>query len=267
MSDSDALEAKSDEAVTHYILKSTVPLLADAAPSPWILGTGTLFEHEGRHFIVTAAHILKTDANDLSSPDIDLSAIACPTGLVGATIITLGSIDVFRPAPPSNLDVVVLELKDDEVVQTLKGGWTFLGFDTVDPFPAQGRFLLTGFLYDGRTWDGRNIGQRCLKLATDPLDHIPTVNDPEPQFDRFFLLRDKAEMPDGSLREIPPLPGMSGASLWSFHQPAGLWSPEKAVKIVAVQSSYMRGKWFRCFDWEAVRLIFRTPEVGLRCPP
>ena len=55
------LDQQQDALVSRYVLEVTIPLFTDG---PKILGMSTLFTHEGRHFIVTAAHILKVDPND-----------------------------------------------------------------------------------------------------------------------------------------------------------------------------------------------------------
>jgi hypothetical protein len=264
MTDEQIIDGQKDAAITGFILEATIPLLADG---PKVLGTGTLFTHEDRYFIVTAAHILKVDEDDPTSADIELTGIAFPTGRSRATLVTLGTFVVHRPAPPSRVDVVVLELQDGEAIAALKKGWRFLGFDAVAPFPFNARFILSGFPLAGATWDGQNVGQNFLTLATDPLHYVPKVKHPEPAVDRFFYLEDKGQLLNGSFREIPELKGLSGGSLWAYAESAGLWSPATALKIVAVQSSYSRGKWIRCADWKAVRYIFNKPEIGFQTPP
>ena len=264
MNSGQIIDVQKDAALFGYVVEATVPLLADG---PTVLGTGTLFTHEGRHFIMTAAHILKVDHNNPESDDIDLAGIAVPNGRSHATIFTLGSFTVHRPASPSRVDVVVLELLDAKSVNTLKRGWRFLGFDAAGPFPTGARFILAGFPKAGATWDGKNVGQNFLMLATDELTHTPRLKDLEPTVDRFFHLEEEGELLDGSLRTIPELNGMSGASVWAYTEPSGLWSPSAALKAVAVQCSYSPGRWFRCVDWAAVRYILNKPEIGFRSPP
>jgi hypothetical protein len=261
------LNDEQDAVIGAYVLQVTIPLLTDGNPAPRIRGTGTLFTHEERYFIVTAAHIFKEDEDDPSSADIDLTEVACPTGLVDAKLRRLGKFSLYRPPSPSRVDAAIVELHDGETIETLKNGWQFLALDAVAPFPFNARFMVTGFLYEGVKWDGNNVGQRFLKLTTDPLHYVPETAFPEPSVDRFFYLQDQAPRPDGSWRDIPKLQGLSGGSLWAYTEPPGLWSASKAVKIVAVQSSYLRGKWIRCTDWSAVRSIFREPEIGFHTPP
>lgn len=261
------LDEQKHSAIINYVNASTIPLLADATEAPDILGTGTLFQHEDRYFIITAAHILKSDPDNPCSQDIDLTAIAYPTRKIDAKLMTLGPFEVYRPQPPSRVDVVVLELKDRETISALNKAWRFLGFDKVAPFPFNARFLLSGYPVEGVSWDGQKVGQNFLSITTDALDHVPSVQFPEPTVDRFFYLEDEGQLPDGSSRKLPALQGLSGASLWAYNEPTGIWDASKAMKIVGVQSSYLRGQWFRCVDWCAVRHILRTPIVGFQSPP
>ena len=146
------IDIQKDSALFGYVVEATVPLLADG---PTVLGTGTLFTHEGRHFVVTAAHILKVDHNNPDSDDIDLTGIAVPNGRSRATIFTLGSFTVHRPAPPSRVDVAVLELLDADSIAKLKRGWSFLGFDAAGPFPTGARFISQGFRRPARRGTAR----------------------------------------------------------------------------------------------------------------
>jgi hypothetical protein len=53
-----------------FIQHVTLPLILNSTPAPIILGTATIFRIEGRTFIVTAAHTLKSDPDDPYSGDI-----------------------------------------------------------------------------------------------------------------------------------------------------------------------------------------------------
>lgn len=123
----------------------------------------------------------------------------------------------------------------------------------------------SGYPWEGAKIIGDNIRQRFLKITTDPLHYVPAVQFPDPTSDRFFYLQKEGQLLDGSLREIPNLQGMSGASLWASSEPAELWTPSKALKVVAVQSSFKRGEWFRCTDWAAIIHLFR--RIGFKSPP
>lgn len=51
-----------------------------------------------------------------------------------------------------------------------------------------------------------------------------------------------ASHPSGRLAETPNLEGVSGASVWALTNRAeGLWTPEKVLKVVAIQASFKHG--------------------------
>lgn len=77
----NVLNDERDAAICAYVYIVTIPLLADGKAAPRILSTGTLFNHEQRYFIVTAAHIFKEDEDDPSKADIDLKEVAYPAAL------------------------------------------------------------------------------------------------------------------------------------------------------------------------------------------
>jgi hypothetical protein len=256
------------QAIHSFILRVTLPLLKESGEVPEILGTATLFRTGDRVFLVTAAHILKEDENDLSSADIDLTSIAFPSGPTNASLHTLGAIEVYRAPPEENIDVAVLEVKSPEIIEMIEKGWGFLKFDQVAQREEGNRFILSGFLVEGVRWDGRNVGQAMLTLATDPLHYIPDVSHPAPTVDQFYYLQKDGELADGSSRPIPNLKGLSGASIWSYaHSTSPFWDPSKALRVVAVQSTAKRGEWFRGVDWAAVNAILASPVVGLEHPP
>jgi len=256
-----------EEAVNLYILSVTLPLLADVdSEEPKVLGTGTLIRHEDRLFIVTALHVLKEDQQDLQSPDIDFERVAFPTAPIKGKIHTLGSICVYRPKAAPTLDVVIIEIIDDEVRGVLADGWRAISLDQVAPFPADGPMMANGYLLEGASAKDGNIGQKFFNLGTEPLDHVPEVEDAT-EFDRFLLLKREGQLADGAFGEMPSLRGMSGTSVWTLRKIEGLWDPTIALKAVGIQTSAKPGHFVRCLEWSAALGIFRSTEVGFSSPP
>ncbi len=62
-----------------------------------------------------------------------------------------------------------------------------------------------------------------------------------------------------------PLEGCSGASIWQYEEPkaGALWSPERCLKIVGVQSAYRKDQYFRAKSWAAVLEIMRQTDDRL----
>jgi len=279
------------KAVDAFILKVSLPLLTDASERMAVLGTGTLFHINERYFIVTAAHILKEDPDDFSSPDIDLSAIAYPSRLQDAPssalhpavsnklrpgafkslrpapLNTLGPFEVFRLKMPCKTDVAVLELKSSSTIAVLKEGWGFLTLRNVGAPPDDCTdFILAGYLFEGATFKAEIVTQRVFSLQTNLLDYLPEVEFPEPGIDQFYYLPENLEAGNPP-QKVTSLNGLSGASIWAYvdfpHNNA-LWDASLALRVVGVQSSAKMGHWFRGFDWAAVKSILGNDDLGLR---
>jgi hypothetical protein len=257
----DGLAANEAAALQRFILSVSLPILIDGEkqPEPW--GTGTLFNIEDRHFLVTAAHVLS---------GVDLAKLAYPTGLSNAALHTFGDFEIFRPEPPAAVDVAIVEFKSAETIERLTSGWSFPGLDSVALSGCyRGRFIVAGYPVDVHRFDGDQVKQSMLTLTTDSLDYTPHVDEPQPDFDQFFYHAAEGAQLDGTTQKMPRLNGASGASIWVYLgvPTPGLWSPSSATKIVGVQVSAKHGVWFRGAAWSAVHEIFRSDKVGLSIPP
>lgn len=273
------LEQAQHTLLNNYRLQFTLPILSEPPKSFVLLGTGTLFEHEDRYFIVTADHIFRTGEDDPNSPLIDMTTVGVPVeprraGAGAAEMVTLGSHHVYRITLPVLIDVIVVELLDPKTISTLKAGWSFLSFARAeDVATTDDRFVITGFMGQGLRFDTATnvVSQAMLNLETDYLHYTPQVKDPVPQFDLFFYLQADMANVDGTQRTVTTLRGLSGGPIWAVRDIANgkLWMPSKAMKIVAIQSSEFQGqeKWSRGSRWSAIQQILRQPDVGLQNPP
>ena len=270
------------KAVHAFILRASLPLLADAGERMAVLGTGTLFYINERYFIVTAAHILKEDPDDFNSPGIDLTAIAYPSRLQSAAsntfhpaassalrpaaLNTLGPFEVFRPKMPFKTDVAVLELKSSSTIAVLKEGWGFLTLRNVGTPDSCANFILAGYLFEGATFKAGIVTQKVLSIQTSLLDYLPEVEFPEPGIDQFYYLPENLEAGDPP-QKVTSLKGLSGASIWAyvnFTPSSALWDASLALQVIGVQSSAKIGCWFRGVDWAVVKSILRNDDVGIR---
>ncbi|MBZ9843362.1 hypothetical protein LB529_13385 [Mesorhizobium sp. CA5] len=273
------LEQAQHALLNNYRLKFTLPLFSEPPDGFALLGTGTLFEHEDRYFIVTADHIFRTDQDDPHSALIDMTTVGVPTdprpaGAGAAPIVTLGNHIVYRLTLPVLIDVIVVELLGPKTIATLKAGWSFLPFSQAeDVAAADDRFVITGFMAQGLKFDPdtKKVGQAMLNLETDYLHYTPEVKHPVPKFDLFFYLQSDMTNVDGTQRTVTTLKGLSGGPIWAVRDISKdeVWMPSRAMKIVAIQSSELqsREKWSRGFRWSAVQQILRQPDVGLEHPP
>ncbi len=86
-----------------------------------------------------------------------------------------------------------------------------------------------------------------------------------PELDLFFNYDNTVTTLYGKELETSELPGTSGASVWQIDNETrlGIWSPELAIKVVGVQSSYLRNKYFRAKNWWAVAKAFSNIDDDL----
>jgi hypothetical protein len=265
----EPVHTEADKALNAYRLKVTLPILRDVPEGEVeILGTGTLFKHEDRIFLVTADHIFREDVEDDFSALIPTEEVSVPDRPVGGTLQTLGRHNVFRQTPPVTADVIVIELLEPEVIAFLTLNWGFLSFDQGVDDRVGDRLVISGFLFEGARNLSGVIHQRMLNLSTDPLHALPKgAKQPTYPHDLFIYLDKQGARLDGQIEPIGSIKGLSGGPIWAARETGGLWSPGASMKIVAIQSSELKQRWARAVRWCIVRQILRRPQIGFKAPP
>lgn len=215
------------------------------------IGTGTLFSHGPRLFLVTSDHVLDGTAIDkLVVPDRHDGR---------ADLVTLGRVRLTRPVD-SFLDVAILEICDDAAKKKLRERWTVISKEMTTECPRQGAFLLLGYPSELRNPKPliADVERPSFALLTDrilqtPKDAIDN-EDREPIFDDvdlFFEHRRKGRDDDGSVKDLPGLKGMSGCTVWSYRPGVSnkLWTPETHLRAVGIQSGVIEGSYIRAKYW------------------
>jgi hypothetical protein len=133
----DALIQKAIEAVEALAWRATVPLIVEDGNRAESVGTGTLFEVEGAHFIVTAEHVGRHIAQ---------YQLGVPCGPNRREIWFLGEGVVTRTA---KYDVAVYRIDAPDSVSMLKQEHEFLTLDNVDLGPkTRTTYFLHGYPTD-----------------------------------------------------------------------------------------------------------------------
>jgi hypothetical protein len=246
--------------------RATVPLLLREGDLAGIQGTGTLFEIEGRHYIVTAQHVIAGMAS-LAVPVADHESIRW--------------LAVDQTASNAHADVAVIRL-GAPMVDELRGSRDFLTLDHVsfEPMPEGCQFLVYGYPKKAFRQDGLKIFSRPMGYLTlehpgpiDPAFPYDPPYDPALEFMLEYGSRAK-NLQTGETEEAPPpsgFEGVSGCSVWGIPDPAAptadaIWSPRTAAKIVAIQVSVLRHEWIRCRRWCAVtKLIAELSPLAHIC--
>jgi hypothetical protein len=242
------------EAIQRFALSVTPPLLYERDDEVAVLfGTATLLTLSDRYFVITASHLF-------DEKSIKLERIAFPLHPIQGGLQTLGNCTLARPTD-ERFDVAAFELHEEAVVSVLRKNWQFLRLTNIaKPMPV-GRVLLCGYPASLVCPSSTRLDGSFVGVYSDPLVEAPEdlEHPARPGLDLFFHYGHQAEALDGSLVDTPKLPGVSGSSVWQFQQitEESLWSAERVVRVIGVQSSYAHSRFFRAKNWLAVALLLR----------
>lgn len=245
-------------AVERFALNSTIPIIYDHDDDAGLLGTGTLFKIGGHSLVVTAGHLF-------DDKRLDLSNLAYPLTPIKSELFTFGDLELYRPDIPS-IDIAVLDLKSENTISRLNSGWQFLSIENVAPPSNQGTFFLSGYPAQHTKNIGSWLSGRFAIVYTERIPHIPdsAAKPVDATLDLFFTYGKEAETLDGKTITTPELPGTSGGSVWEYKVPQeALWTAERSVKVVGVQSAYIHSEYFRANSWWAVARVIVKADSHL----
>ena len=254
------LSSNEATAIERFALNATMPILIDVGGTTHLQATGTLFEIEGRVFVVTARHIF----DDVP----DLTTLAYPENPVKGGLYTLGSFEVLKPKE-EHIDVAAIELKTPETISNLRAAWQFLSIKNVAPASSEtedGTFFLSGYpvslAQSSHSWvKGAFVTAYTQRLPTVPKEAKAPVS---PELDIFFEYGHEATSLSGQAVKTPKLPGTSGASVWKLMPVINkVWTPEAATRVVGIQSTYFHSNYFRAKNWWAVAKVLEMADGQL----
>lgn len=132
-------------AVERFTVSVTIPLLYEGDGSTFLRGTGTLFEIDGRPFVVTARHLFDKDDDEAEAPDP--TRFAFPEHPFKGGLHTFGDFGLFRPTE-KHIDIAVMELRCAATITKLRSSWQFLSLANVaspSRVTEDGAFFLAGY--------------------------------------------------------------------------------------------------------------------------
>jgi hypothetical protein len=220
------------------------------------VGTGTLLTVDGRFFLVTAAHLFK---------DCDPGRFA----IASANTTLMWSIGRCNLLLPTNdaFDVAVVELLEEATIERAKASWKILTLANTGLASQEGVFVLCGFPSERTVRTGDMIRGSRIIAFTNRISEVPAdAEQPvHPALDLFFHYDEEAIQITGTAIATPNLRGCSGTSIWEYREPQGVsfWTPEQCLRIIGVQSAWLKGKYFRAKSWAAVLEIMRQTDDRL----
>ncbi len=247
-------------AIERFILNVTLPLLYEQGEKSYLWGTGTLFSMLDRYFVVTASHLF--------DPPFTFENLGFPTNPKNGSLYTFGKMQRYsNDSKIFDFDIAVIEVQQKESIERLKDGWQFLNLNNIAAPTSNGNFLLAGYpsslSKEENGWLKGTLITACSKRMTEvPIEASKPFH---PELDLFFNYDNTVTTLYGKELETSELPGTSGASVWQIDNETrlGIWSPELAIKVVGVQSSYLRNKYFRAKNWWAVAKAFSRIDDDL----
>ncbi len=242
-------------ALNTFGFRSAVPLFRAIGEDADHLATGTFVAVGEKRILLTARHVL-----DQSAPE-DIAIAKSPEG---SGLRTLGNLLIHKPIdlPGTEIDIVGIEIQDQETINIIEAGWRVVHMAIGDDPDASGKVVLVG--YPSATLDKEDlrITGRPTAIMTASMDKVPANSTPpvNPTLDLFLQLSRRAIDEAGEIVDIPRIHGMSGCAIWQLRETTDgeLWSPDRVLRLVGIQSSAMHGSYFRGKRWAYIRLILQN---------
>jgi len=248
------LEVQRKLALDEFVFRASVPLFrrinGDKADH---LGTGTFVHVKGRLILLTARHNLDACRAD---------EIAITRRPEGSELLTIGSFTTYKPidTPGTTIDIVGIGLDDAGTRRHVENGWRVIEPSTGAQF-VPGEALLVGYPSESLRTDGMNFWGRPTGIWTAGPTPVPqAAKEPiDPVLDLFLAHSARAIGPSGDEERMPRVDGMSGCAVWqSIETPESeVWSPDRAYRLVGIQSAATHGVALRVKTWPYIDALFR----------
>jgi hypothetical protein len=280
--DSRRLQGEVNRRVSEHVpphgWSATVAIVIANRPAVYLLGTGSLFEIGGCHFVVTAAHVVSAahicDRTIAVSDGADSFLSVHGSWIVSAPVQSRGLEDPF--------DVAVYRLPADAMLRL--EGKRFLRPEDIDFNEQSKTAVFTLFGFPGMWAMPSHRADEAVSLK--PLEFTTYAYEggakPLSGYDpRYHLLLDSTDKDmteldgsqavvvrrDGRTAELPiDLKGISGCAVWvvgDLDVPLERWC-ERAPKVVAVETSVVQKRQVvQATRWIAVTTLISEafPEV------
>jgi hypothetical protein len=204
--------------------------------------------------LITANHVL-------SGEDYGLQDLAMPDTPNGVSMKTFGSLDIRKEV---RQDIAILRFKNDETIQRVTENWHVLSGGDIQLSISKGPLAIAGcprelvktrktMLHAG--WIAMFVDQ-CVPSELD--EQLAVEAGLAQPMDFCARYPTNVYRHDASLAATPEsVKGLSGGSVWQMvHEVQGVWTPQKAMRIVGMQVSASPGKYERVRSWKTVSAVY-----------
>jgi hypothetical protein len=179
----------------------------------------------------------------------------------GGTIYTLGALNHYRPN--ERYDVAVVEILDPDTKERLRTNWRFLTLKQVS-LPHEGaEFFVSGYPSALAISEQTAVRGVLLTLETQRIPIPSDATKPvDPDADYFFDAGPNVF--SGKYADLE-IHGMSGSAVGELrtNTGSGLWMPDHAIHVVAVQTAVRKQRYIRAASWSTVAALLEGVEPGL----
>lgn len=256
-------------AIVSFVEKAIIPVIFDHTDLQGVrmagtCGTGTLFKFNGRYFIISAGHVFNHFAKYSAY-------IGLPVGRERASILTFDKCTLSRPDTEEDrikYDIAIVELTP-RLYSEIERNYIFLTYENVGRVQSIDWYV-SGFPYTYSQLmpdQNRVVGKPFRFMSHPRVPRTDAVVDYDPKvhilvdYSNIYYADGRNE-PDRVFKE--DLRGISGCSIWSYSNvDLPIWSVEKSLKVIAIQTGLNPGKWIKGIRWAYVVSAFRSIDAGI----
>jgi hypothetical protein len=254
----DKLELKS---IIPFVERSVIPIVTTPIyeQRAGTSGTGSIFNFNGRHFLISASHVF--DEFD-KYPEF----VGIPTGRRGEPIYNFGQCDFFRinnDTDRNKYDTIIIEIPQ-ELAGKIAGAYSILNIDNI-AYNFKNRFdlVVVGYPFINSIDIIEENG-----VYADPFRLTTFLKESSGKEDAIFdpkvhMLLDYEEV---SKEQAAPqeLRGLSGSPIWCYNPDSeGVWSPEKNLKTVGIVLAVKESLYIRGISWFYVTEMFKEIDADI----
>jgi len=260
-------------AISKFIEKSTIPIIAyrdDTETGERIAGihgTGTLFKFLRKYFLLSASHVLE-QIDQRSEKNIGI-----PIDKDKPDLITLQNCKIYTfndKEIREKCDFGIIGLTN-ELGKSLEQNYYFLNesnitFRIYEKMPI----IITGYINKWTKFDKDNntlYSPTPFKLMSRRKASQKNYNEYDP---RIHILAEYGEtlfLGGDENKRIPAeqeLKGISGSSMWTIEDDtSNIWSAEKCVKVIGIQSAFMKEEYIKGTKWKYMAEAFKYIDTNI----
>lgn len=235
-----------------FLRTCTVPLVAEVGGNANVVGTGTLFDFGDGPLLITAAHVLQ-------GSDYGIKDLAMPETPSGTAMDTFGSFDLRKEV---RRDIAILHFNTSETARRAKANWRVLSGNDMNFSLEPGLMAIAGC-----PRERVKVRSGLLHAGWIAVFAEPFTGEEDPLAGEFGLAQDfdlLSTYPttvfrhDGTTTAAPSsIEALSGGSVWQLSGSVeGIWTPQKALRVVGLQVNAVPSKYMRARSWKVVSAVY-----------